>query len=336
MNDAVVAEGLVKRFGKTTALNGVDLRVPRGSVLGLLGPNGAGKTTAVRVLATLLRPDSGRALVGGYDVVRDAHRVRQLIGLTGQYASVDENLTGAENLVLIGRLVAMPRKEAKQRARELLAQFDLEDAAARAAKTYSGGMRRRLDLAASLVGRPQILYLDEPTTGLDPRARLELWALVRRLVADGVTVLLTTQYLEEADNLAHHIAVIDQGSVIASGTPAELKARTGGQTLAVRPAARTDVPTVLSVVQELVGLEPTLEGETVTVPVSDPALLPAVVRRLDAAEVVIGELSLRDSSLSEVFLSLTGHPAGEAASGRDDPVATGQTTGQTDREGVGG
>ena len=333
MNDAVVTEGLVKRFGKTTALNGVDLRVPRGSVLGLLGPNGAGKTTAVRVLATLLRPDAGRALVGGYDVVRDAHRVRQLIGLTGQYASVDENLTGAENLVLIGRLVAMPRQQAKQRARELLAQFDLEGAAGRAAKTYSGGMRRRLDLAASLVGRPQILYLDEPTTGLDPRGRLELWALVRKLVADGVTVLLTTQYLEEADSVAHHIAVIDQGSVIASGTPAELKARTGGQTLAVRPAAQADVPTVQSVMQELVGVEPTLEeGQTVTVPGSDPALLPAVVRRLDAANVVIAELTLRNSSLSEVFLSLTGHPAGESESGRDQPAGAAHTD---DVKGVG-
>lgn len=332
MNEAVVVEGLVKRFGKTTALNGVDLTVPRGSVLGLLGPNGAGKTTAVRVLATLLRPDAGRALVGGYDVVRDAHRVRQLIGLTGQYASVDEHLTGAENLVLIGRLVALPRPQAKRRARELLAQFDLEDAAGRAAKTYSGGMRRRLDLAASLVARPQILYLDEPTTGLDPRARLELWALVRRLVADGVTVLLTTQYLEEADHLAHHIAVIDQGSVIASGTPAELKARVGGQTLAVRPAALADVPTVLSVVQELVGVEPTLEGETVTVPVSDPALLPAVVRRLDAAGVVVAELTLRDSSLSEVFLSLTGHPAGESGSGREQSAGASH---KHDMKGVG-
>jgi oleandomycin transport system ATP-binding protein len=311
MSDAIVTEGLVKKFGETTALDGVDLAVPSGTVLGLLGPNGAGKTTAVRVLATLLRPDAGRALVGGYDVVREAHQVRRLIGLTGQYASVDENLTGTENLLLIGRLLGEPRQRAKQRARELLRRFGLDDAAGRAAKTYSGGMRRRLDLAASLVGRPRMLYLDEPTTGLDPRARLELWALVRSLVAEGVTVLLTTQYLEEADTLADRIAVIDHGSVIATGTPAELKTRTGAQTLAVRPARGADVPRVLSVVRELVGAEPDLEGETVTAPAADPALLPAAVRRLDDEGVVIAELTLRNSSLNEVFLSLTGHPAEE-------------------------
>jgi len=326
MNDAILAEGLVKRFGETTALNGVDLAVPQGTVLGLLGPNGAGKTTAVRVLATLLRPDAGRALVGGYDVVRDAHQVRQLIGLTGQYASVDENLTGAENLQLIGRLLAMPRPEAKRRTHELLVQFELDDAAGRAVKTYSGGMRRRLDLAASLVGRPQMLYLDEPTTGLDPRARLELWRLVRTLVEGGVTVLLTTQYLEEADHLAHQIAVIDHGSVIAAGTPAELKARTGGQSLVVRPAEEAEVPTVLSVVRDLVGVEPDVDGKTVTAPVSDPAVLTAVVRRLDDAEVVIAELTLRDASLNEVFLSLTGHPAEEGADpGRDLPGDSGHS-----------
>jgi len=311
MDHAIWAEGLVKRFGETTALAGVDLAVRTGTVLGLLGPNGAGKTTTVRVLATLLQPDAGRATVGGYDVLRDAHRVRQLIGLTGQYASVDEALTGTENLLLIGRLLGAPRPEAKARARELLARFDLTDAADRAAKTYSGGMRRRLDLAASLVGRPRMLYLDEPTAGLDPRSRLELWDLVRGLVADGVTVLLTTQYLEEADELADEIAVIDHGRVIASGAPDELKAKTGTQSLEVRPADEADLPTVVAVVGELAGVAPEVEGQLVTTPVVDPGLLPAAVRRLDDAGVVISELALRGSSLNEVFLSLTGRPAEE-------------------------
>ncbi|MGH3982318.1 MAG: ATP-binding cassette domain-containing protein [Pseudonocardiaceae bacterium] len=313
MNHAIWAEGLVKRFGETTALNGVDLAVRTGTILGLLGPNGAGKTTAVRVLATLLRPDAGHARVGGYDVVRNAHQVRQLIGLTGQYAAVDEALTGMENLQLISRLLGMPRRDAKRRARELLTRFGLTDAAGRAAKTYSGGMRRRLDLAASLVGRPQLLYLDEPTTGLDPRSRLDLWSLVRSLVADGVTVLLTTQYLEEADKLADEIAVIDDGRVIATGTADELKARTGARSLAVRLADHADMPTVISVVRELAGVAPEVNGQLVTAPVTDPALFPAVVRRLDNAGVVITELTLRNASLNEVFLSLTGHPAQETA-----------------------
>jgi oleandomycin transport system ATP-binding protein len=311
MTNAIWAEGLVKRFGTTTALAGVDLVVRTGTVLGLLGPNGAGKTTTVRILATLLQPDGGRATVGGYDVVKDAHRVRQLIGLTGQYASVDETLTGVENLVLLGRLLGQPRAEAKQRARELLAEFRLEDAADRPAKTYSGGMRRRLDLAASLVGRPQLLYLDEPTTGLDPRSRIEVWDLVRGLVAGGVTVLLTTQYMDEADNLADEIVVVDHGRVIATGTPEELKAKTGAQTLAVRPADPADLPTVISVVGELTNSTPEVANNLVTAPVTDPATLPAAVRRLDDAEVVVGELALRGSSLDEVFLSLTGHRTDE-------------------------
>ncbi len=312
MTHAIVAEGLVKRFGETLALDGVDLAVRSGTVLGLLGPNGAGKTTAVRILATLLRPDEGHASVGGYDVVRDAHRVRQLIGLTGQYAAVDEALTGTENLQLIGKLLGMSRRDARHRAGELLGRFGLADAAGRAAKTYSGGMRRRLDLAASLVGRPTMLFLDEPTTGLDPRSRLDLWELVRTLVAEGATVLLTTQYLDEADALADEIVVIDEGRVIATGTPDELKARTGARTLAVR-AADDDLPVVVSVVRELTGAAPKVEGEVVTAPVTDPAVLPAVVRRLDSVGVVITELTLRNSSLNEVFLSLTGHPAEESA-----------------------
>ena len=311
MSHAILAEGLVKRFGKTTALDGVDLAVRTGSVLGMLGPNGAGKTTAVRVLATLLQPDAGRASVGGYDVVNDGHRVRQQIGLTGQYAAVDEKLTGTENLLMIGRLLGMPKREAKERARELLADFGLSDAAGRATKTYSGGMRRRLDLAASLVGRPRLLYLDEPTTGLDPRARLELWELVRRLVTTGVTVLLTTQYLDEADQLADDIVVIDHGKVISTGTPDELKARVGGQSLTVRPLDEGHVPTVVSVVGRVVDSTPEVEGPRVVAAVSDPAALPAVVRGLDDAGVVVTELALRSASLNEVFLSLTGRPADE-------------------------
>ncbi|SNR78628.1 oleandomycin transport system ATP-binding protein [Haloechinothrix alba] len=320
MEHAIWAEGLVKRFGQTTALDGVDLAVRPGTVLGLLGPNGAGKTTAVRVLATLLQPDAGHAAVRGYDVVRQAHQVRQLVGLTGQYASVDEALTGVENLVLIGRLLGMPRKRAKQRAHELLAQFNLSDAADRAVKTYSGGMRRRLDLAASLVGRPPLLFLDEPTTGLDPRARSELWELIRNLVAEGVTVLLTTQYLDEADALADEIVVIDEGRVIATGTPEELKAKTGGQSLAVRPAEASDLSAVVSIVGELAEVSPDVTGDLVTVPVSDPHLLPAVVRRLDEAGVVVTELTLSSSSLDEVFLTLTGHPAGSQDESEGSPA----------------
>jgi oleandomycin transport system ATP-binding protein len=311
MNHAVLAEGLAKRFGETTALAGVDLAVRTGSVLGLLGPNGAGKTTAVRILTTLLRPDAGHAQVCGYDVERDAHRVRGLIGLTGQYASVDEMLTGTENLVLIGRLLGLPRAQAKSRARELLAQFDLSDAAGRAAKTYSGGMRRRLDLAASLVSRPRVLFLDEPTTGLDPRSRLDMWQIVRELVADGVTVLLTTQYLDEADQLADEITVVDHGRVIATGTPAQLKARAGAQPLVVRPADAADLPIVRSVVRDVTATDPVVEGSTVTASVTDPGLLPAIVRRLDDAQVLLAELALRDASLDEVFLGLTGHRATE-------------------------
>ncbi|TDD67403.1 ATP-binding cassette domain-containing protein [Jiangella aurantiaca] len=308
MDHAIQAEGLVKRFGKTTALDGVSLSVRTGTVLGLLGPNGAGKTTAVRIFATLLRPDDGHASVGGYDVGRQAHQVRQLVGLTGQYAAVDEMLTGTENLLLIGRLLGMPRPAAKQRARELMSDFDLAGAADRAAKTYSGGMRRRLDLAASLVGRPSMLFLDEPTTGLDPRARNELWALIRGLVAGGVTVLLTTQYLDEADALADEITVIDHGRVIAAGTPDELKAKTGSQKLVVRPEDESHLPVVTSVVAELTETTPEVDGARVTAPVTDPAVLPAVVRRLDDAGVLVTELTLRGASLNEVFLSLTGRP----------------------------
>jgi oleandomycin transport system ATP-binding protein len=318
MTHAIWAEGLVKRFGATTALAGVDLAVRTGTVLGLLGPNGAGKTTAVRILTTLLRPDAGRASVGGFDVQRQAHQVRQLIGLTGQYAAVDETLTGVENLIFIGRLLDLSRSEARARATELLTAFGLDDAADRATKTYSGGMRRRLDLAASLVGRPQVLFLDEPTTGLDPRARNEVWDMVRTLLSTGVTVLLTTQYLDEADQLADEIAVVDHGRVIATGTPEELKAKTGAQTLAVRPADAGNLAAAVSIVEDVTGQRADVQNAMISVPVLDPSALPATVRRLDEARIAVAELALRNSSLDEVFLSLTGHPAEDAAAEGDD------------------
>ncbi len=308
--NAIEAAGLVKRFGKTTALDGVDIVAAQGRVLGVLGPNGAGKTTAVRILATLLRPDEGRVRVCGYDVLRDAHQVRQLIGLTGQYASVDEGLSGRNNLIMIGRLLGLSRPEAKARATELLARFDLTDAADRPVKTYSGGMRRRLDLAASLVGNPRVLYLDEPTTGLDPRSRSDVWAMIRALVADGVTVLLTTQYLEEADQLAHDIIVIDHGKVIATGTPDELKAKTGGRVLEAAPADPEQTAAVAELLQQLTRAEPAIDNErtVVTVPVPDSVSLPRIARELDDRGIELAEFSLRKPSLDEVFLTLTGRP----------------------------
>ncbi len=317
MTFAIEAAGLVKRFGKKTlAVDGVDLAVRPGTVLGLLGPNGAGKTTVVRMLATLLAPDAGHASVCGADIVRQADRVRELIGLTGQYAAVDEDLTGFENLLLIGRLLEVPRAEAKRRSDELLERFDLADAAGRSVKTYSGGMRRRLDLAASLVQRPQVLFLDEPTTGLDPRSRGEVWAMIRELVAEGTTVLLTTQYLDEADRLASEIAVIDRGQVIATGTAAELKAKVGGQTLDVRPADPADLTAAAGIVTAVVGATPASTQEDpglLSVPVDDAQVLSAVVNGLAVAQIEVTELALRLASLDEVFLALTGHAAEESA-----------------------
>ena len=312
MADVIEAEGLAKRFGQTQALAGAGFSAKRGTVLALLGPNGAGKTTAVRVLATLLTPDAGQARICGYDVTTDAVQVRQLIAVTGQYASVDDELTGAENLIMIGRLLGSPGPTRGAGRGELLERFELTDAApARAVKTYSGGMRRRLDLAASLIGEPQVIFLDEPTTGLDPRARNQVWETIRDLVARGVTVLLTTQYLEEADELADQIAVIDRGRVVAAGSPGDLKATTGQQTIEVRPLDRHRAGEVAAVVTRLTGAPPDVRRETglVTATAADPAVLAELVRRLDEQGIVAAELALRLPSLDEVFLTLTGRHA---------------------------
>ena len=310
MSYVIEAEGLTKRFGTTQALAGVDLAVEAGTVLGVLGPNGAGKTTAVRVLATLLKADSGHATVAGFDVVKDAHKVRQAIGLTGQYASVDEDLTGTQNLVLIGQLLNLSSRDAKARAAELLEWFDLSDAAGRTAKTFSGGMRRRLDLAASLVGRPKVIFLDEPTTGLDPAKREDMWGVVRKLVSDGSTVLLTTQYLDEADALADEITVIDHGKVIANDTPDGLKRVIGGQRIEVRPTDPARLDEVNSILARIGGGAPVVSGRnTLSVAVSGEDALPAVVTALTSSGISVTELSLHLPSLDEVFMTLTGRTA---------------------------
>jgi ABC-2 type transport system ATP-binding protein len=309
---AVETEGLSKSYGDVVALRNVDLRAEPGTVLGLLGPNGAGKTTAVRILTTLLQPDAGSARVAGLDVVRDAARVRARIGLAGQYAAVDENLTGFENLEMVGRLYHLGRRVSRERSRELLEVFDLADAGDRLVRTYSGGMRRRLDLAAALVAKPPILFLDEPTTGLDLRSRLTLWEAIEALVSQGTTVLLTTQYLDEADRLTDRIAVIDQGRVIAEGTPAELKAQVGGDRLEIRLEDPSQGEVAARALQSIADGRPELADGLLRVPLRQRrGAITNAVRQLDAVSVAIDDIAVRVPTLDDVFLTLTGHAAEE-------------------------
>ena len=315
MNDlAVRAEGLVKRYGKVVALDGLSLTVPKGSVLALLGPNGAGKTTAVRILTTLLEPDEGSVEVAGVDLHSAPHEIRQRIGLSGQEAAVDEYLTGQENLEMVGRLYHLPKGQPKKRAAELLEQFGLTEAANRPAKTYSGGMRRRLDLAAALVADPPVLFLDEPTTGLDPRSRFELWEFMAELVRGGSTILLTTQYLEEAERLADNIMVIDRGAAIAEGTADELKTKVGGERVEIVATEESDVAAIVSTISDLGSETPVVQGRDVSLPVGTGAkALMEVLRRLDERGLEVHDVSLRRPTLDDVFLTLTGRAAEGAA-----------------------
>ncbi|MFG3293252.1 ATP-binding cassette domain-containing protein [Streptomyces sp. NPDC048179] len=337
MPGAIYAEGLVKTFGDVKALDGVDLDVPEGTVLGLLGPNGAGKTTTVRCLTTLLRPDSGKAVVAGIDVLKQPDAVRRSIGLSGQFAAVDEYLTGRENLQMVGQLYQMKAKQAKARAVELLEQFHLTDAADRPTKTYSGGMRRRLDLAAALVVSPPVMFMDEPTTGLDPRNRQQLWEVIKDLVSGGTTLLLTTQYLEEADHLAHDIAVVDHGRVIATGTSDQLKARTGGERVEVVVHEREHIPTAAEVLAGFGKGETSVEEHTrkLTVPVTGGAkLLAEVIRELDTRGIEIDDIGLRRPTLDDVFLSLTGHAAEERSADDGEESAQQNTRKDSSKEAV--
>jgi ABC-2 type transport system ATP-binding protein len=319
VDPAVETTGLHKSYGDVEALRGIDLRVERGSVFGLLGPNGAGKTTAVRILTTLLRPDDGSARVAGFDVVRDAGRVRERIGLAGQYAAVDENLTGFENLEMVGRLYHLGRRQSRDRARELLSDFDLAEAGGRLVRTYSGGMRRRLDLAAALVARPPVLFLDEPTTGLDIRSRIDLWDAIEALVSAGTTVLLTTQYLDEADRLADRIAVIDQGSVIAEGTPSELKTQVGGERLEIHLCDDGRGAEAVTALASIASDRPFVEDGSVRVPVAERrGTIANAVRRLDDAGIAIDDISVSTPTLDDVFLNLTGHAAEPEAEDSED------------------
>ncbi len=327
VSDTIIrTEGLRKTFGEVEALKGVDLLVERGTVFGLLGPNGAGKTTSVRILSTLLHPDEGVATVDGLDVVRDAEVLRSRIGLAGQFAAVDENLTGFENLEMVGRLYHLPRAEARRRAGEVLERFRLSDAADRAAKTYSGGMRRRLDVGASLVGRPNVLFLDEPTTGLDPRSRMDLWALIRELQQEGMTLLLCTQYLEEADHLSDRIAVIDVGTVIAEGTSDELKDKVGGQVLEVAVQDGTSVRDVAASLGGIGSGEPMVDDEArrirIQVGSDGHTALMETVRRLADARIELSDIGLHRPTLDDVFLSLTGHTAEDGMGAEEDEVVT--------------
>ena len=319
---AIDVKGLVKSYGDVQALAGVDLQARRGTVLGLLGPNGAGKTTVVRILTTLLKPDAGTATVVGLDAVRDAAQLRERIGLAGQYAAVDENLTGLENLTMVGRLYGAHRAEAKARGMELLQRFDLVEAANRPTKTYSGGMRRRLDLAAALVAKPPVLFLDEPTTGLDPRSRLSLWEVIEGLVEEGTTVLLTTQYLDEADRLADEIAVIDHGKVIAEGTSDELKDRVGGERLEVVLDDAAQAQAAVAALASMSDEPPVCEGRVVKLSVRErKGAIVEAVQRLNQAGVGVDDLAMRRPTLDDVFLALTGHAAEEGDGAAQEEAA---------------